>query len=705
MNFYQFSRKLCFVLIGILLVTKVGLAENDTIPNDTIAPSNRVEITTTAPNISPEINQTTKPAGRLWNLQDADILSVINEVSQETGKNFVVDPRVNGKISLISSKPLRKGEVYQVFLTVLGMLGYSAIPSGNVIKIVPNMESGEQTTPVASRRSPGQGEEVVVRVIPLENVSATQLIPILRPLLPQWSNISAYAPGNVLVLLGRASNLERIFRVIQDVDRASTSGIQMIQLHRANAAQIAVVLNNLQNAARATGEAPGVSIAVDERSNSILIGGPKAMRLKMRVLLAQLDAPAASTSGNTEVVYLRYQEAKTLAPILGKITQNILGKDTGAQYDSTAITSGPGSTTTTATSAKNVPINSSNIQAEPSTNSIIITAPPMLMQAIKTVIAKLDIRPAEVQVEAIIAEVSESDLRSLGIQWGARVGNGAPPANPEGSTITSFPSLGAGVFGIIPSTPIRAVLSLLENMTGVDILSTPSIVVLDNQKASIEVGQDVPFQTGSYTTPNSSNTATTVQPFNTFQSKPVTLKLDVTPQINLSNSVRLKIKLKKDTLQNPQNPGTTPIINTNKIENSVLIKSEDILVIGGLKDNSNNESINKVPILGDVPIIGPLFQQKTRTVSKKNLVVFIKPVIIHTNDDAMLLSHAKYNYVRRRQANFREDLRDIGKEPAKTLLPPWKNNIDLPRPFDMKDKCPDGSCLQPPPNMGEEDDP
>lgn len=626
---------------------------------------------------------------RLWNLQDADILSVINEVSQDTGKNFVVDPRVNGKITLVSSKPLRRGEVYQVFLSVLGLLGYSAIPSGNVVKIVPNMESGELATAVSSRNHPGKGDEVVVRVVPLENVTAAQMIPVLRPMLPQWSNIASYAPGNVLIVLGRASNLDRIMEVIQDVDKASSNNIQMIPLHHASAQQVATVLNNLQNAARASGEAPSVSVAVDERSNSVLLGGPKAARLRMRVLISQLDATASSPSGNTEVVYLRYLEAKTLAPLLGKIAQNILGKDKGASFDaSTAISN----TATNASGASpdaskdtGSTTNLTSIQAEPNTNAVVITAPPALMSALKAVIAKLDIRPAEVLVEAIIAEIDETNLRSLGIQWGGSPQDGInlSGASAEGKAVTSFPTFGAGVVGIMPSTQIHAVLSALENQNGVDILSTPSVVVLDNQKASIEIGQDVPYQTGSYTTPNSAGatSGTTVQPFNTFQSKPVTLKLDVTPQINLGTSVRLKIALKNDTLQNPQNPGVNPIINTSKISNSVIINSDDVLVLGGLISNANNENINKVPILGDMPIIGKLFQQKTRNVSKKNLMVFIKPVIMHGGDESNIISQMKYDTMRRTQANFRDDLTDLSKKQAETRLPPWRNKKDLPSPF------------------------
>ena len=232
----KITRLLLIILLSGLLFATWGFAEKN-VPEPAVV----IKSVPTVPS---------NGGSRIWNLQDADILSVINEVSQETGKNFVVDPRVSGKITLVSSKPIRKQEVYQVFLSVLGLLGYSAIPSGSVVKIVPNMESGEQATAVASSTFPGRGDEVVVRVIPLENVSATQLIPVLRPLLPQWSNVSSYPPGNVLILLGRASNLERIMTIIQDVDKAATNGIQIIPLRHASASQIAAVLNNLQTASR-----------------------------------------------------------------------------------------------------------------------------------------------------------------------------------------------------------------------------------------------------------------------------------------------------------------------------------------------------------------------------------------------------------------------------------------------------------------------
>lgn len=698
------QRQIFLALICILLISSASYSEQNTNTTPSInkttagKPAGKTELPLLIP---PETDQPTKikttegdpsepsedakSIKRLWNLQDADILSVISEVSQETGKNFVVDPRVSGKITLVSSKPLKQSEVYQVFLSVLGILGYSAIPGNNVIKIVPNMESGEQATKIVNNLVPGKGDEVVVRVIPLENISASQLIPVLRPLLPQWSNISAYTPGNVIILLGRAANLQRIYNIIQDVDKAANSGIQIIPLHHASAPQLVTVLNNLQSAARATGESPSVSLAVDERSNSILLGGPKAMRLRMRVLISELDSPSTSPEGNTEVIYLRYLEAKTFAPLLGKVAANILGKSSPAQYEATTVISQPATTTATTTSKDTSTTNMTNIQAEPNTNAVIITAPPALMQALRSVIAKLDIRPAEVLVQAIIAEIDESNITSLGIQWGSVTPEGSVQANTAGASITSFPNFGAGVVGIMPNVQIQAVLSVLRNQNGVDILSTPSIMVLDNQKATIEIGQDVPYQTGSYATTGNNSTVT---PFTTNNYKPVTLKLDVTPQINLSRSVRLKLNLKNDTLQNPQNPGLTPIINTSKITNAVIMNSEDVLVLGGLISNSNNENVNKVPLLGDVPIVGRLFfQQKTTNQQKKNLMVFIKPIIIQNSDDAMTITHSKYDAIRRTQSNFRQDLATIGDRPVATRLPPWKNRHDLPAPFGNDKVC------------------
>lgn len=657
-----------FLMLSLSLLSAHSLAASvDTQVPDQIIPIN-------PPKTKPS-NEAPATTARLWNLQDADIHSVINEVSLETGKNFAVDPRVNGKITLVSSKPIKPNEIYDVFLSVLALLGYSAVPSGDIVKIVPNMESSEYATRIASRQSPGKGDEVVVRIIPLENVSANQVIPIVRPLLPQWSNITAYTPGNVLILVGRAANLARIVKIVNDIERAANNNIEMITLRHAAAGQMVTVLNNLQNAAKANGDTSQISIAADERSNRILLSGNNASRMRMRALIAQLDAPSTGTHGNTEVIYLRYLQAKNFAPILGKIAQNILGKDGGKEV-SVSVSNPPpsyGPNPTGSAPKGREPENLTNIQAEPSTNALIITAPPAMMHALNGIIAKLDIRPAQVLVEGILVEINQDDLKNLGFQWGSLITEDTIPPGP------GFSQFGQGVIGIIPNQPIQAILNALQTSDNVNILSTPSVVVLDNHKALLDVGQDVPIQTGSYATTGSSSTVT---PFNTTSYKKVALALEVIPQINLGDSVRLTVKLKNDSLQNPQNPGLTPLINTSQITNSVIIKSCDVLVIGGLYSNSLTDTTEKVPILGNIPGIGLLFQHKTRKLQKRNLVVFLKPIIMHTAADANAITHTKYDYARQAQINWPLDLSHPGKQKTENILPLWKNNVVLPKPFE-----------------------
>ncbi|MCD6039362.1 MAG: gspD [Gammaproteobacteria bacterium] len=629
-----------------------------------------------APNMSP----------RLWNLQDADILSVINEVSLETGKNFMVDPRVMGKISLISSKPIQPDQVYDLFLSVLELLGYSAIPSGDVIKIVPNMQSGELATRVATNQTPGKGDEVVVRVIPVENMSVNQLVPIIRPLLPQWSNVSTYTPGNVIIVLGRAANIDRINEIIHNVDKASSNDIDIIPLHRASASQVATVLTNLQNSGRALGDTPQISIAPDERTNSILLSGNKAARLHMHNLVTQLDTPGKGVQGNTQVIYLRYLQAKTFAPLLGKIAQNIIGNQMeGIAPISTSPNFNPPSSLNPITGRPNpvtrgasttvTPENKTTIQGEPTTNALIITAPPTLMTALDTVISRLDIRPAQVLIDAIIVELDQNDTKNLGIQWGGLSTTASVADTPPN---TGFATIGQGVVGIIPHMQFEAILTALQTTTGADILSTPSVVVLDNHRATLAVGQQVPDQTGQYATTGLSSTVT---PFNTINRLDVQLNLDVTPQINLGDAVRLTIKLKNDSLQNPDNPTLNPTTNTSSIQNSVIVNSTDVLVLGGLMSNNISNSVEKVPILGDVPLIGQLFQHKTRRLEKKKLMVFIKPTILRSPEDAMGITNTKYALMRNAQINWPENITNIGGQKTENILPLLKS-ANLPKPFE-----------------------
>jgi general secretion pathway protein D len=343
--------------------------------------------------------------------------------------------------------------------------------------------------------------------------------------------------------------------------------------------------------------------------------------------------------------------------------------------------------TSTSTPAKTTPENKTSIQGEPSTNALIITAPPALMRALTSVIAKLDIRPAQVLIEGIIVELDQSDIKNLGIQWG-----GLPPAVATTSTDTSgntsttnatvsnsFATIGQGVVGIIPHMQVEAILSALQTNTGADILSTPAVVVLDNHRATLAVGQQVADQTGSYATTGSTSTVT---PFNTVNRLDVQLNLDVTPQINLGDAVRLSINLKNDTLQNPDNPGLNPTTNTSSIKNSVIVNSADVLVIGGLISNTITNTVEKVPILGDIPLIGLLFQHKTRRLGKKNLMVFIRPTIMRSPEDAMAITNTKYDYIRSKQITWPENISNVGVQKTENILPLSKGANNLPKPFE-----------------------
>jgi len=297
------------------------------------------------------------------------------------------------------------------------------------------------------------------------------------------------------------------------------------------------------------------------------------------------------------------------------------------------------------------------------------------MKSINSIIASLDVRPAQVLVEGIIVEIDQTDLNSLGIKWGSKITKDDINSLP----IAGFPGLGANVFGIIPSSQFKAVLTALQSKTGVNILSTPSVIVLDNHKAVLEVGEEVPEQTGTYVTSGSKDPG---NPFNTIGRKNVTLKLTVNPQINLGTAVRLKIDLKNDSLRNPDDPGLNPLVNKSEIHNSVIISSGDVVVLGGLMSNKVRDQTDQVPILGDIPIIGNLFKHRSRVLEKKNLMVFLKPTIMHNSEDALSLTHVKYDLTRTAQINWPVDLSNPSEQKRQNILPLWKNNVELPKPFE-----------------------
>lgn len=613
---------------------------------------------------------TTKPAqgSQLWNLQNADLRQVAIEVAKQTGKNFLIDPRVNGQISIVSSTPLPPDAVYQMFLSMLQALGYTILPTSatNVYKIIPLSGSTSQNVPLGGAQA--KGSELVVRIIALKHISASKLIPILRPLIPESGLITSYFPGNALIITSTASNINNVLGVISSLDKVDSTQIEIVPLHAALATDVIATLNTIQPD---MSDESHIVVAADTHSNSLLIRGDSQGRTRIKALIEKLDTAApAGFEGNTQVVYLHYLNARKIAPVLMKV----------AQADSSSLSQDDKDSS-----------HSVNIQAESSTNSLIITAPPSVMHNLQSVVNELDIRPAQVLVEAAIVEIDEGTLKQLGVQWGTinkenTNNTDATTNSTDGSSDTDSSSVAVtkgtlpigynqGV-GVIKSGNFREIVSLLQQSQSTDILSTPSVVVLDNQTAKIDVGKTLSIQTGSYANTDSTSSVT---PFDTFDRQQIGLHLYVTPQINLGDAVQLKIDQGNETLENPLDPTTTPVTNNSGIKTTVLVNTGDILVLGGLITNDEQNGESKIPLLGDIPGVGKLFQYHTHTNVKRNLMVFLKPIILYNADNNMAITSHKYDFIRNQELRWES----TGQIQKTSSLPPLPSTITLPKPFSL----------------------
>ncbi|MGB6976251.1 MAG: type II secretion system secretin GspD [Gammaproteobacteria bacterium] len=632
---------------------------------------------------------------QLWNLQNADIDAVIEAVSKVTGKNFIIDPRVQGKITIISSEPIGNNEVYRVFLSALQILGYVAVPTGNMIKIVPDINSKSLNSPIVTNANPGVGDELVVRILKLRNTSATQILPAIQPLLPENSSVTVYQPANTLILSGRAASINRVVQIAQNLDQGTSSQTQIYPLHFANASKIVSLLNSLQSADRAAGKASNVSFAADEQSNSIIISGSVHDQMRLLALINRLDLPPANEAGGTQVIHLNYLKAEKLAPILARVSHSAyLGVVSEGQAPK-RFTTYPQNVTNinnTQATAPGASVSEGteegskvSIAAETSTNSIIISAPANTMRTLKAVIYDLDVRPAQVLVEAVIATVGENVLNQLGVEWSFN--NNVQPTittNTNNTTSTTgvtgqtVPQFQTGV-GIIQKGDLQAIIHFLMQNTTSDILATPAIVVLNNQKATISDGQNVAIQTTSV--PQSTTSQT---PFNTFDRQNVVLELHVTPQISPNNSVQLLIDQNDNTISGPVSNFTpTSAFNVSKINTTVMVNSGDILVLGGLINQDTETDTKKVPLLGDIPLIGKyVFSFNTTTVQKKDLMIFIRPIILNNPISNYDVTSVRYNFIRdqqlRRQRgeNLITDTNEIAR-----LSPAFTPKVKLPPPF------------------------
>ncbi len=582
------------------------------------------------------------------NFSDADLVQVINSVSQITGRNFIIDPRVKGKVTVISSKALDEEEVYNVFLSILQVHGFATVPTENAIKIIPDATAKQSSAPfTAASRNPG--DQLITRVLTIKHINAAQLVPILRPLVAQQGHLAAYPTTNVLIISDRAANIRRIDRIIAQMDKAVDSDIEIIRLEHAFAAEVVRLLTGLVVTApdQKQPAGGGIKISADERTNSVLLSGERAARLKYRAIIADLDSPVES-SGNTHVVYLRYADATNLATLLGNVGQEAIK----AESKNVSASAGGG-----ATGADSV-----SVQADEDSNALVISAPASIFPSLRAVIQQLDIPRAQVHIEAIIAEVSLDTTNELGVQWvftndddgpaGAInfSGSGADFTSILGGAIPDGATLGLGQIddsGLSIATIIRA----LQGDAETNLLSTPSIVTLDNQEAEIIVGQNVPFVTGEST----SSSSDTTNPFRTIERQDVGISLKVKPQINEGDAITMEIEQEVSNIASSAASTVDIVTNKRSIRTTVQLEDGALLVLGGLMDDTVRTSEQKVPVLGDIPVLGALFRSKRNDAVKRNLMVFVRSTIIKDPDKARMLSLNKYNFIRDLQLDTATD--------------------------------------------------
>ena len=621
------------------------------------------------------------------NFKGADIQAVISTVAQATGKNFIIDPRVKGKVTLISNRPMGKGEIYKVFLSILEVHGFTAIPSGKAIKIVPDADAKHSSLPNASGRRPGKGDEAVTRVLEIEHVTAAQLVPILRPLVPPQGHLAAYPQSNVLIISDRASNIARLINIIKRIDQPSSGEIEIVRLENAVASELVRVLTSLQQQELKKGAQTNKPLLVaDERTNSILIGGDRSNRLRLKAIISHLDSPS-EIIGDTHVVYLRYAKAKDLVPVLTGVGD--IKKKSGAKSKAPAAVSSQ----------------AFNIQADESTNALVITASPTVFRSLKSVISQLDIRRAQVMVEAIIAEVSSDRAAELGVQWlfdgsasdrpvgainfggsGSSISSiAAGTASAGGGTEAALSAIGTGTtlgFGKFTSNTFNfaGLITALEGDGTTNVLSTPNLVTLDNQEAEIFVGQELSIPSGSFSDTGSSTSS--VNPFTTFERKQVGIRLKVIPQINEGDAIQLDIEQSVDGISAGAAGSGDIVTSERSIKTTVLVDDGKLLVLGGLIKDDLVETEQKVPLLGDIPLLGMLFRYNSVKKVKTNLMVFLRPTILRTKNDNLNLTRNKYNFIRSKQLLLDEEGVSLLSDESQPVLPVPSEFLELPVPFE-----------------------
>lgn len=587
------------------------------------------------------------------NFDNADIQTFVNIVGQNMGKTILIDPDVKASISVRSNDTFNEDEYYQFFLSVLDLYGFSIITLDNgLLKVVRSEQVKTMPGRLISGTKPGKGDELVTRIVSLENVPARVLSPLLRQMLDggKVGNVVHYEPSNALIITGKASTVNRLLEVVKRVDVMGDAKEQVFTLKYASATDLADVLNDLarENGKEAKPATLQTRIVADKRSNALIVSGSDRARARMAQLISRLDTQDQG-EGNTRVWYLKYAKADKLVEVLTGVTQKMKDEKSSASKSSASSSN-----------------NDISITADEQTNSLVITADQSILQQLEDVIAKLDIRRAQLLVEAIIVEVQDGKGINLGVQWANKnVGvqqftktnlpifnaaqgvqefkrqGGTTSDNPAYDLFSNFNGLAAGFFNGDWGVLLTALSSNSKN----DILSTPSIVTLDNKEASFNAGQDVPVLSGSQTTSGDNI-------YSTVERKTVGTKLKVTPQINEGDSVLMEIEQEVSSVDSTATSSTLgPTFNTRTIQNAVLVKSGETVVLGGLMDDSSKQEVSKVPLLGDIPLIGQLFRYTSNEKNKRNLMVFIRPTIIRDDEVYHSLSRDKYTGFKEMQQN------------------------------------------------------
>ncbi|MFT5116998.1 MAG: general secretion pathway protein D [Kiritimatiellia bacterium] len=601
------------------------------------------------------------------NFKDSDIQEVIKFVADVTGKTVIIDPRVKGKVKVISANSLTERELYDLFLSVLETQGFTAIEVGNIVRVIPRKDARTSAVPVDNQPNFGT-DAYITQVIQLYNVSASKVLPVLRPLAPQHAHLAAYEPSNAIIISDTVANIARLRDIIQRIDRAGVAETDVVALQYAQASDMATMLQQLSKSEKDTPQNTRAVIVADQRSNSILVTGDEVRRKQVRELITRLDV-SQPQSGNVRVIYLEYADAEEVATVLAKVVSSISKLET------------EGAKKGVQPSAANA-----SVEADPATNSLLITADADTMESLLSVVKRLDIRRAQVLVEAIIVEVNEKLDRNLGVEWAAYKQNNGFITSRGSSALASLITgvQGADVGGVPNSTGqaigllgtnasginFAGLINFLQSSTDANVLSTPSLLTTDNSEAEISIGQNVPFVTGSFTTTSGDST----DPFQTIERQDVGISLKVTPQINEGDTVILKIEQEVSSISE-STQASDVITNERKISTKVIAQDGETIILGGLISDQIDQSEDKVPFLGDIPLIGGLFRNDVTKITKQNLMVFLRATIIRDNEAMAGATGEKYRYIRDQQLKAKASASYLLDEKILPLLPVWDEGL------------------------------